>query len=111
MQVHWVKCGSGGEVWCSFEEVNLESVNVQGVYVIWRSSGQTVYVGQGDVATRIREHRRNHEITNYSPMNVTWAAVGVYQCDGVERYLADTLGPLIGTHPIAVPIPVNLPRS
>lgn len=55
----------------------------------------------------------------YSPegLFVTWARIHPSERDGVERYLAETLRPLVGTrHPNAAPIyvveppiPVNLP--
>jgi hypothetical protein len=72
-----------------------------------------VYVGQGDVAARIADHRNNPEITAYASsgrLRVTWAAVQAAYRDGVERYLADTWNPLVGdVHPTAVPIAVNSP--
>jgi hypothetical protein len=72
-----------------------------------------VYVGQGNVADRVADHRNNAEITAYrgrGSLYVTWAAVSAAQRDGVERYLADKWNPLVGdVHPDAAPIVVNSP--
>jgi len=113
MQVKWFKCG---DHWCSFDTLNLEKVTEVGVYIIWHEGnpGRVVYVGQGDVADRIADHRNNDEITAYSKkgaLRVTWAEVSTKaQRDGVERYLADTWKPLVGdAHPDVEPIEVNSP--
>mgnify|MGYP000347695315 CR=1 FL=1 len=109
-RVVWVKCE--GDAWCPFQNVNLDNVTTSGVYVIWTvgNDGKIVYVGQGDVADRLRDHRNTPEITRNGKMNVTWAAVPSHERDGVERYLADEYSPLEGAHhPRAVPIAVNLP--
>jgi len=83
--------------------------------VIWHGgpNARTVYVGQGEpVRDRLAAHRNDRRITQYSNggLSVTWAKVDAAQRDGIERYLADTLSPLVGeAHPAAQPIPVNLP--
>lgn len=75
----------------------------------------TVYVGQGDVAARLGNHRSDSDITNYrdrGTLYTTWAEVSVRNRDGVERYVADKLEPLVGSrHPDVTPIPVNLPAG
>ena len=44
-----------------------------------------------------------------APASVTWAGVPVQFLDGVERYLADRYGPLVGeAFPAVAPIQVNL---
>lgn len=112
-QLTWVK--STENTWLSFDRVNLDNVSTDGVYIIWHAGnpGKVVYVGQGDVAARIKAHRNNTQITNYSKQGslyVTWASVSARQKDGVERFLADKWGPLIGeAHPDALPIAVNSP--
>lgn len=109
MQVQWIKCQ--GDNWCSFENLNLSGVTAAGIYVIWKSGSDNkmVYVGQGDVADRVADHRREPAITRHGPMLVTWASVSQQYRDGIERYLADRYSPLEGDyHPDATPIAVNL---
>ena len=108
----WRKCE--GNTWCSFEGVNAEAINIDGVYIIWHgeTNPRVVYVGQGVVADRIADHRQDHRILHYSQFGlfVTWAAVAWAERDGVERYLADSWNPLVGgAHPVATPIVVNSP--
>lgn len=59
MELTRLKCE--GDVWCSLTRLNLETVNEHGVYVIWHGGkpSHVVYVGQGDVADRLKEHRTN----------------------------------------------------
>jgi hypothetical protein len=110
--VTWIK--STANDWLPFETFNLSQVKTNGVYVIWHDGKPPwiVRVGQGDIATRIREHRNDQKILAYRSFGlyVTWATVPAHQLDGVERYLADKLRPLVGDrHPDVVPVPVNLP--
>ena len=86
-----------------------------GVYVIWHSGtpGRVVRVGQGDVAARLYVHQSDPKILAYKAngvLLVTWAEVPK-QADrhGIERFLANHYGPLIGdAWPDVTPIPVNL---
>jgi len=92
LNVEWIKCGDGTS-WCAFEIVTLDKVKTEGVYVIWHDGnpGRFVYVGQGDIAARLKAHRSDTRITSYAKsgtLRVTWAAVPAAQRDGVERYLA-----------------------
>lgn len=109
--------------WYQLGSVNLDSVNSHGVYVIWKeqltlmdflshgSRKKAVRIGQGDIKSRLKAHRRDEKIARHgSPLYVTWAAVDTNSVNGVERYLADTLEPLEGsTFPTDDPIRVNLP--
>lgn len=108
--VQWIKCQ--GNVWCQLDNLNLQTVSGNGVYIIW-SGTSTIYVGQGIIASRLAAHLNDPQIMRYNTPNklmATWAIVPANQWDGIERYLADTLKPLVGTHhPNASPIPVNLP--
>jgi len=114
VNVTWIK--STANEWLSLETFNIESVSTIGVYVIWHG-GQTprvVYVGQGDVKDRLTSHRSDSRITAYRRsglLMVTWAEVSrASDRDGVERYLADQLKPLVGDrHPVASPVAVNFP--
>ena len=115
MRLEWTRCDS--DVWCSLERVDLRSVNTLGVYVIWisaqRQGTNVVYVGQGDIADRVNHHRSpSSEVLayrQYGDLLVTWAAVDYLQRNGVEAYLAARFKPLVGSHPSATPVEVNLP--
>jgi len=113
LRLNWIKSTTGTWLPLNF---NLASVTTtKGVYVIWHG-GQTpwtVRVGQGDIASRLGSHGGDAVITAHASKGglwVTWAAVQAASLDGVERYLADQLRPLVGDrHPAVLPVPVNLP--
>jgi hypothetical protein len=117
MNISWVKCVGGN--WCSLETLNLDSVgDTAGVYIIWHEGnpGQVVRIGQGDpIQGRLSAHRNDKEILAYNKkgaLRVTWASVPWHQRDGVERHLADTWSPLVGSaFPNVLPIAVNSPWS
>ena len=116
MLVHrlsWGRC-EGGQ-WCNLFRLDLSHQyfqGVEGVYVIW-SGGEhprTLYVGQGSIAERLTDHRRNLDIPEYRAVGlfVTWAEVPNPGGDLVERHLADRLQPALGErHPEPVPPPVR----
>ena len=90
-----------GSVGCPLESCTFDNVNADGVYIIWYEANwhYVVYVGQGDIASRLNKHKQDPQILHYrkdGPLLVTWAAVPPSQKDGVERYLADQLRPLEG---------------
>lgn len=109
----WIKCGNQ---WYDFWRVDLQNVTAHGVYLIWRGgvAPRVVRVGQGEIAARITAHRNDEAIRTHigdAPASVTWAGVPVQFLDGVERYLADRYGPLVGeAFPAVAPIQVNLPE-
>lgn len=116
LSVKWIKSTTNN--WLSFQGVNLDGVTTQGVYIIWHQGqggkpGRVVYVGQGDVAARLKAHRTRRDINNYAAhgnLMVTWAAVSSAQRDGVEHYLAQTWNPQVGdAHPTAAQIACNSP--
>ena len=107
--LNWIKYTNGN--WCDLMNVDLSDVTDFGVYLIWRTEPdlKAVYVGQGNIAQRLFEHRGNSEITQYKGLKVTWASVSFHLADGIERYLADSYTPLVGSkHPNVNPITVNL---
>lgn len=118
MKLDWITCGNDKH-WCSFRHLSLPvGGNLRGVYVIWAEEGDppiTVRVGLGDISKRIEAHRGDDEIEEAekeleTDLLVTWADVPESFQEGVERYLADHLNPLVGERfPDADPIPVNLP--
>lgn len=114
MNLKWIKCGDDGH-WCNFLNLNLDSVNAVGVYVIWHGGDnpRAVRVGQGDVAARLAEHKENNDIVrhqNKGKLYVTWASVSSQaNRDGIERFLAEKYSPLEGERFPDVPaIAVNL---
>jgi hypothetical protein len=117
LNLSWAKCDDGS--WCSFDSIDASSVKSYGVYVIWRASGaphrpsSVVYVGQGQIATRLAEHRSDPAITRHGPrLLVTWAEVAPVFSAGVEVYLARQLRPVEEARlPSAMPVAVNLPLT
>ncbi len=113
LQLYWFKSTTGG--WLDLFAVNLEGETDFGAYIIWHSGNpaRVVRVGQGDIATRLRAHRLDTEITAYAAygsLMVTWAVVPPRLVGGVERYLAEYWKPLVGDRfPEAQPIQVNSP--
>jgi hypothetical protein len=111
IQISWQKCQ--GNSWCSFLNVDLSHShfnNLEGVYIIFRTDGHVIRVGQGIIKDRLAAHRNDSKITTCGNLLVTWAEVQRSYRDGVERYLAEVLKPTVGdAFPDVVPIPVNLP--
>jgi len=111
MQIAWQKCQ--GNVWGSLMDVDLSHShfnNMEGVYIIWQGNGPVVRVGQGIIRDRLSAHRRDRAITAHNSLYVTWAPVSSLYRDGVERYLADILKPVVGdafpnVSPAQVPLP------
>ena len=118
MKVYWIRCQNN--TWCPLNTVNLRLDrfdNLRGIYIIWYQDNlgnpRTVRVGQGFIRERLTAHRSDPQIQAYASQNlyVTWTNIPPHVLDGVERYLGETLIPLVGylfptTEP---PIPVNLP--
>lgn len=128
VRVDWYKCegDEGDAVWCPLESLNLDQDSVQkrGVYIIWTPTKPlpVVYVGQvrtGTFGERFEDHLQDKTITRHGlydrrskkrHLYVTWAVVPFHQRNGVERFLANRLKPIEGeNHPEVEPIPVNLP--
>ena len=89
----------------------------KGIYIIWYidiwGNPVTVYVGQGNIKQRLRNHRldpaiRNH---NFKELYVSWTPIlYLYLRNSVERYLGETLKPLVGSdYPVAMKRYVKLP--
>lgn len=110
MQLEWVSCE--GSVWCGLLRVNLDDAHfkdLKGVYIIW-SGQRVVRLGSGVIRDRLKDHRDNPEIKKHPDLYVTWARVNANQMEGVEKYLADMLDPIVGERfPERTPIEVNLP--
>jgi hypothetical protein len=112
--VTWIK--STAKEWLTLETFDISGVATVGVYIIWHGgqNPRVVYVGQGDVKARLTAHRGDRRILAYRTsglLMVTWAEVSLAaDRNGIERYLANRLSPLVGdSHPDVNPIEVNLP--
>jgi len=117
LQLNWIKCGDNPSVWCDFLNLDLDGQHFRdlyGVYLIWHGGQNpwTVRLGQGGIAERLSEHRRDQEVLAFreSGLKVSWAQVDRVYRDGVEAYLASVFDPKVGDRfPDRVPIKVNLP--
>ena len=111
----WAK--GKGEKWCDFWKLDLDKLEGEsGVYVIWIDSvvPYAIYVGQGNIADRIENHRGKDEFISYrndgEKMFVTWQAFPDEELKGREAYLADLLKPKIGErHPKVKPVKTDPP--
>ena len=117
LSLSWQRCDSGqAVVWCNLFDVNLQHPhleNVEGVYIIWQNQGGSVIrVGQGNIRERLALHRADPRLRAYAApgLLVSWAQLPMLCRDGVERYLAEHLQPLVGSRwPDVQPIAVNIP--
>jgi len=116
LNLNWTKCQ--GDVWASLININLTHPNldnIEGVYIIWHGgrNPRVVRVGQGIVRDSLNLHRKKKAILQYKnsgPLYVTWATVDAQYRDGVERYLTESLEPLVDDHALTAPrIEVNFP--
>lgn len=116
LPVHWYKDKS--DQWLKLKDLDLTHslVKQRGVYIVFVPSDPesgVLYVGQGHVDQRLDERKRDERILELADLDeiyVTWAILtGENKRKGVERFLADTLNPLVGEHPKVPPIAVNVP--
>ena len=101
---------------CTLDNLDLGNMqNTKGIYVIWQSSPypRTIRIGQGYIGQRLSSHRLDPEVMAYQSQGTyyaSWIIPPIHFLDGIERYLANRLQPLVGdAFPDAVPIEVNLP--
>jgi len=98
-ELHWYK--SVDNRWINLMEIDLTYVHATGVYIIWHggSSPRIVRVGQGNIASRLDDHRKNIQITRYlenGKLMVTWAEIAdQFLRGGIERYLSEQFQPLV----------------
>ena len=111
-----------GDVWRPLS-TDFSDIGGTGVFIVRQADGPAVIVGQGEIKDRLSTLQRNRRVLGYdspgSPLLATWGIVqGMIQTrmlysaqlDGIERYLAETLQPLIGkSYPDVAPVPVPLP--
>jgi hypothetical protein len=114
--VDWIKNSNNGQYF-DFLKLNLDApyfLNKTGVYVIWYvtpTGGKAIYVGQGNIGERLKAHRNNWKITQYSrygQLKVTWALVEGEYLDNIEAGLYRDYAPLeVERVPSALPISVT----
>lgn len=103
--------------WYTLEGYNFAAITAKGVYVIWHEGrpGRYVRVGQGSIGERLTAHRHDPAILAFNRngiLRVTWAIVHAAQRNAIERYLAQTLQPLLGYRfPDLDQMRVNLPGA
>lgn len=99
--------------WCDLSEAADGFYLFGYVYIIAKTNGRTVRVGQSaDLADRLANHHDDDEIQEAAGGNpvVRWALALAKNRDGVERYLFDKLEPLVGSNaPDVEPVGCNLP--
>jgi hypothetical protein len=115
LYLEWFKCF--GDNWCDLLEINLDNNHfneMRGVYIIWCEGKKpaVLRVGQGNIREHLLWHKNDYVLAAFRQYGLyaTWTKVQELECSGVERYLGETLKPVIGSRlPEAVPIKVNLP--
>ena len=119
MRLRWIKCE--GNVWCRLNNVNLGHRHfdaLEGVYLIWHGGAQpkVVYIGQGVIRNRLKEHRNDKRIQRYAELDlfVTWAGSESQDHYGIKKHLTTAWTPLVvGDEDLTAvePIEVNSPFS
>lgn len=111
---NWAKLPNN--TYSSLNALDLSNVqNTKGIYVIWQTTPfpRTIRLGQGYIGQRLANHRLDNVVMAYQAQGTyyaSWITPPAGYLDGIERYLANTLRPLVGdAFPDAVPIEVNLP--
>lgn len=110
MKLSWIQCR--GDVYCTLLRVDLTGQEDDGIYLIWhKSSGQAIYVGQGNIKNRLEAHRASDLMSyGYESLLVTWAFVpNEEDRKAIERYLHRVLSPVASTCDLGSEIQVNLP--
>ena len=111
MNLSWIQCERG--VYCTLLRVDLTNQDGDGVYLIWhKTSGQAIYVGQGNIRERLEAHRVSDlvHLYGYEALLATWVFVpGEEDRKAIERYLHRVLSPIASTCNEGIEIQVNLP--
>ncbi len=111
--LQWTRCE--GNVYCTLLRVDISDQDGDGVYIIWNgTSGQAIYVGQGDIKERLVSHRGSDLVHTYGyeALLVTWAFVSdLEERLSIERYLHQVLTPVASTCGSGTELPVSLPGA
>jgi hypothetical protein len=106
-----------GNQWYTLEGYNFSRITAKGVYAIWHEGqpGRYVRVGQGIIGEQLTALKHDAAILSYRRngiLRVTWAVVQGSYLQPVERYLTQTLQPLVSHRLLDIdPIRVNLPGA
>ena len=121
IQLDWGDRAS--DVWRPLN-ADFSDVGGTGVYIVRQTTGPAVVVGQGVIKDRLSALQKDGRVLCYnspgSPLLATWAIIQglkhtrmlyATQLDGIERYLAESLKPLIRARfrdvaPVPVPLPM-----
>ncbi len=115
LNLSWNRCT--GDRWGDLFAVDLSSRHFDGligVYLAW-SGGQAptpLAAGQGPIREMLAALREEPALAPFrgAGVFVTWARAEPVLCDGIERFLVETLQPKVRRTPPAAPIvEVNLP--
>jgi hypothetical protein len=115
MAADWFKCK--GDVWCDLFKINLnhDTLQMTGVFIIWIESGNSrkvLRVGKGDIADELTKCKNDivMQAFMHKGLKVSFTPVIESQCKSVEVYLYRTLSPTVnGSIPSGLPIKINLP--
>lgn len=111
--IDW-KRDSASSNWYKLRDVNFGHFMGFGVYLIWHSGvcPRAVYVGQGDIAERLKAHQRDPKIMifeKFGSLFTSWGNVDARNFDGVERFLIEKYAPVLNEiMPIVPRVSVNL---
>ena len=119
LNLQWGKCRAYlVDEWCRLPDLDtgrMDLSSMNGVYMIWYGGGSpaVLKVGNGVVKNFLREAKDDPAILEYSTHGIyaTWARVAPAQQEGVVRYLAEELKPVLGGDtPAAEAVQVNIPN-
>ena len=118
-QVKWISYQNNQ--WIDYRKLNVQApwfihngVEKTGVYLIWSDTeNQIVYVGSGNILTRLQDHLNETDIMQYPGLKVTFAEIADEQeMLGAENYLAYVYRMPTNAgrnYPNVTPTEVNLP--
>lgn len=118
-QVNWIHCQN--DQWIDFCKLNVQDpwfkrndTEKTGVYLIWSDTeNRMVYVGSGNILTRLQDHLNEQTITQHPGLKVTFAEIAdVHEMQGAENYLAYVYRMPTDAgrkYPNVTPTEVNLP--
>ncbi len=101
--VNWIKKDNDMK-WHNLVELEKNSLDYNGVYIIWYPKGRMLKIGSGNIKERLEKHsnengdfyksliefnKKNNTQYKLKDLLVTFAKVNGNQMEGVEAYLAD----------------------
>jgi hypothetical protein len=113
VHLEWFK-EAGGE-WPTFNAVDPNRLDRNGVFVIWRNGSAArvstvLYVGRGQIRQELARCQRDSVFRQSRDLHVTWAKVDDLETiDSVAAYLYQKLRPLWGEIVLVPPLAVNPP--